>query len=222
MMKNLKVAATAAAAAAAMATSGAAAAHATSVTVTNGGTFDATAGAMRYVITGGLGPLNCTNSRAYTTVSAGTYTGTTLTPAAIGALVPAFSNCVGPLNLAFIWNCGDPSDHANATTMLNVTGTPSSGATPISLTGISCTITMTLTGCQAVIMGSVEGKYRNPSGSTNGTLTVETAGQSLNVVSSGCTSIIPLGSVQLGAPVGGGTGLGSLTFELTTAGPTIT
>lgn len=222
MLKNLKVVATAVAAAGLMALTGATAANATSVTVTNGGTFHGTAPASRLVVTGGLGPLNCAVSEGTGTANNGTYTGTTQSPATIGQIVPVFSNCVGPLNLAFTVDCGNPNNHANTNTMLNVIGAQSGGVTPGSITQISCTVTFTLTGCQAVITGSVEGAYTNPSGSTNGTLTVNTANQSLNVVSSGCPSIIPVASASFGAAVGSGTAIGNLTYELTTAGPTIT
>lgn len=225
MLKNLKVVATAVAAAGLMALTGATAAHATNATVTNGGTFHGTAGASRLVVAGGLGPLNCTNSEGYGTAANGTYTGTTSSPATIGRIVPVFSNCVGPLNLAFTVNCGAPSDDTTTDTMLNLIGAQTGGVTPGSITTISCTVTFTLTGCTAVIQGSVEGTYRNPVAgppAVNGTLTVHAANQNLAVTSSGCTSIIPIAPASFGAPVGGGTGLTDLTYELTTAGPTIT
>lgn len=222
MLKDLKVLAKAVVGAGLMALVGATAAEATSAVVTNGGTFHARSGAMRYVVTGGLGPLNCTTSEAYGTAVNGTYVGTTQSPAEIGGFVPVLSNCVGPLNLAYTWNCGSPSDDATTATKLNLIGTPSNGITPISILRISCTITFTLTGCQALVQGSVEGTYANPIGSTNGTLTVSTANQNLAVVSTGCPSIIPVASMNIGAAVGSGTGLGNLTYELTTAGPTIT
>jgi hypothetical protein len=110
-----------------------------------------------------------------------------------------FTGCTLPGGLRVTIGC-------SPTAVLSVTGLTSGGVTPISITNISCTISLTSApSCRTTIegpgtaKGSVGGSYSN---STN-QLTINTAGQSLASKNSTCTSTFPNGTVNLASSAGG-------------------
>ncbi|HEY6760581.1 MAG TPA: hypothetical protein VI318_13875 [Baekduia sp.] len=86
------------------------------------------------------------------------------------------------------------------TSVLSVTSLTVSGVTQGTISNVRCTITVTGL-CSADVTGSVTGSYNNLS-SPLGQLTVNAAGQSLNVVNSTCGSLLPNGSATFTGPSG--------------------
>lgn len=175
--------------------------------------IDATAGQSRLVVNGSV-KLECNITFGTGQINTGLYTnGPTVT---IGQIVPQFDDCTGPLGLAFDVTCTNPP--GGGTTNLSLTNipTPFAGTASGEITNIYCVVRFVLTGCTAVVTGSVNGSYTNPATpSTPAELTVFSAGQSLTVSGSGCPTIVPNGTAQYGAPVGSGTGLTNIDYEVT-------
>lgn len=183
-------------------------------TVAGGGPYAASGGAARLVITSGAGiPINCVSSGISGTFNTGVFT----PPATVGSAVMTFGACTGPSGLVMTITCNAPT-----AAVLRATGLPSGGTTSMAVTSIGCTLLVTATGCTATLSGSVTGSYTNPAMGANGRLKVAASGSSLTISSSQCQTILPNTTTDLGAPVGGTTGLMDLTYVLTTAGPTLT
>lgn len=175
----------------------------------------ANAGSSRLVVNNAIA-LNCTDTRATGNIATGVYPNTF--PQTVGTIQPIFSNvggadCVGPSNFLFGVSCTNTAN-------LQVTGLPAGGppaVTPGRITNISCVVTFTALGCSATVTGTVQGNYRNPTAAAPGVLTVNTAGQSLNVVSGCPAAVLPSGTAQYGAPGAGSLGLANLPYTLTGA-----
>ncbi len=221
MLSNLKRAAAAVATVGAIALMGASSAsagtqfHVGSEASPIGGSgtmaLSATAGASRLVVNGSV-KLECTGTTASGTISTGLFANSGTRD--IGDVIPAFSGCTGPLGLGFTVLCTNPG--GGVTTDLAVTSipTPFTGTVRGEIANIKCVVTLT-TGCSATITGAVQGSYQNPATpATAGKLTVFTAGQTLTVSGSACPAIIPNGTAQYGAPVGGGVGLGNIDYTV--------
>lgn len=186
-------------------------------TVSGGGSFSANAGSSRFVPSGSAGgasPFNCGASGMDLEVNDGTYAPL---PANIGSAKLTFSSCTRPLGISMTFDCTSTPQSA-----LVLSGSPVGGVSTGSITGIRCVMTVTLTGCPVVFEGSLPVQYANPGVvNVNGRLTVQVPGQSLGVTSTGCSSMFPIGPYAFGAPVGSGTGLANLSYNLTSVGPTI-
>lgn len=168
--------------------------------------ISASAGASRLIVAGGA-QLDCTTTTAAGSINTGLYANSGTRT--VGSVTPQFANCVGPLGLDFTVTCANTSS-------LEVTNIPTPFANTVAgrIVNISCSVEFELIDCTALITGSVNGSYVNPATpSTNATLTVFTAGQSLNVTSSECPDIIPVASASYGAPVGA-SGIGNITYTL--------
>jgi hypothetical protein len=166
----------------------------------------ATSGASRLIVAGGA-QLDCATSTAGGSINTGLYANSGTR--SVGTVAPQFSNCVGPLGLDFTVSCV-------ATSNLEVTSIPTPFANTVAgrIANISCSVEFPLIDCTALITGSVNGSYVNPATpSTNATLTVFTAGQSLNVVSTECPGIIDPGVANYGSPVGA-SGIGNITYTV--------
>lgn len=221
MYTKIKAALTAAAAVGVLALAGAAPAGAATVTIgpTGSGamTFGANGGAARFLFTGGSPTvvINCTVSSVSGSLNTGAYTVTPGLPTTVGTILPAFTNCVGPVGLTYSIICTSGSPQ----TMFNLTSVPVAGTTPGSATSITCTLVQTATGCTRSLTGSVSISYTNPvAPSTSGRVTFLTAGQSLTLTGSGGGAGCPAsGPVDLGAPGVGATAIVDLPYTLTGA-----
>lgn len=170
---------------------GAAAGSATTVTVSPGGPVTGTTGAMQFALRTARRNINCTRFGFTATLHN-----------ASGTLPLAISTdltfvCTGTATvtggLAVSIACGPAT--------LSVTALTVGGDTPISITGIRCTVTVNgSSACRVMITnaagtggGSVTGTFHN----ATSTLTVNTSGQNLATTGSTCTSILPNDSAVL-------------------------
>lgn len=178
--------------------------------------LSASSAASRIVVNGSV-KLECTTTTATGTTNTGLYTwpgglgGTQV----IAQFMPAFSSCTGPLGLSFTYACSNPG--GGVTTDLAVTNipTPFTDTVGVEIVNIKCVKTFTGTGCTVNLSGSLQGTYQNPATpTTNGKLTISTAGQNLTFSGSQCPAIMPNGTAQFGAPVGSGTGLANLDYTI--------
>jgi hypothetical protein len=146
---------------------GAASASASTVTVSPGGAVTGTGGGMQIVLNTARKTINCTTSRFTATYNTGG-TGVTLPFVVSSNMQLAFTGCrvVGGVNVTMT---------CFATALLSVTGVTVAGTTSVSITRITCIITVTGSRCTAVLTGTLAGTHSN----TSGQITVLTTGQAL-------------------------------------------
>ena len=153
---------------------GAAGASASTVTVSPSGPVTGTGGWVQFVFNTAGKTIVCTGSSYTATYNAGG-TGVTLPFSVSTNFQFAFTGCRLNNGAAVTIAC-------SATASLKVTGATASGATPMTLTGISCVITVTGSTCSVRLTGGVVVSHDN----TSHKLTILTTGQTL--VASGSTS----------------------------------
>jgi hypothetical protein len=170
----------------------AASAAASTVTVSPTGAKTATATAGTRIAISGAGgttTATCTGGTSSGTVfsASGRY------PIAVSVNTqPIFTGCrFATLNTDIV---------CRPTGVLAVTAdTDASGVTPVQLTGLNCTISLTGTPtCNVIVTGSVRGQFAN----TGSQLTILRTGQSLTAAGSTCTSTFQNGAVGFSSAVG--------------------
>ena len=208
-------------------TASAAFASSASALTTNGpGTFSATAGTSRLVVTppspGTPFAITCTDTRASgSLIGPGPYTpAVNLTPT---GLTLTFNSCTAVGNPAVV-SC------TSSASTLWATANPSAGITPGEVRGVSCQITFpSFPNCRITVSPTngagtrvVSGQYANPTSTTPGRLTVFAANQALtaqwSTISGGsCPFLTPTngtGTAQFGAP---GSPISNLVYTVTSA-----
>jgi hypothetical protein len=155
-------------------------AAASTATVSPGGAVTGTSGASQLTLNTAAKTLNCTTSGATATLASATGT----LPLTISSnLVPLFGSSFGGGRCTVTGGIGITVACGNST--LKVTGLTSGGVTAGSITGISCTITVTGSSCRNVVAGGVVGSFDN----ATSILTVATTGQTLAATGSTCTTL---------------------------------
>jgi hypothetical protein len=132
---------------------------------------------------------NCVNAGFTATLRGGTGI---ITPFAIATnYQQTFSNCTATGGISY-------NDTCTATASLNAVGATVSGVTPLTITGLSCTISIGGS-CTARLTGSLPASFDNATSQ----LTIPTTGQSITITGSTCTSIIPNGPALFSSATGG-------------------
>src|SRR5690606_18041717 len=110
-----------------------------------------------------------------------------------------FDSCLAPIGLDVSVSCQPANLYVGALTAPGADG---------GLANVVCEIYVSLLGCSALLVGSVDAGYVNPVGPLSGRLVIPSLAQNLSVLNSQCSSIIPNGSATLSG------GAGSLDYEL--------